>query len=80
MIILLLWRVILDMLVQTLSTFTAVGIPVHLISVLSDFLLVGIWVVGADLFGATLSVIVFWWVIKFFLGVIVWIWKLLPFT
>lgn len=62
------------------SGFEIVGLPFQFINVLSTILSYGIWIVGADVFGIFLATIVSWWVIKFTIGLVLWIWELLPLT
>lgn len=57
-----------------------VGLPYQVINVLSTILSYGIWVVGADIMGIFISTIVAWWVIKLSVGLVIWIWELLPLT
>lgn len=40
----------------------------------------GVWVVGADLMALILSSVFIWFTTKLTLGLILWIWDLLPFT
>lgn len=56
------------------------GLPYDLINTLSSILCYGTWVIGADLMAIIISSIVFWWTVKFAVGLIVWVWELLPLT
>ena len=62
------------------SLFQIVDLPVNFIDVLLDILCYGVWVVGADLIAIILSNVVFWLTLKYQIGLIVWLWRLLPFT
>lgn len=62
------------------SGMEIVGLPYQLISTLSTLTVYGTWVVGADILAIFISMVVGWWAIKFVVGLIVWIWELLPLT
>lgn len=55
-------------------------VPMDWLEPLTDILMYGIWIVGADTMACFATVIVGWWTTKFVLGVIVWVWELLPLT
>lgn len=63
-----------------LSGLEIVHLPYQFINVLSTILSYGIWIVGADVFGLFITSVVSWWVIKFTVGLVIWIWELLPLT
>lgn len=60
--------------------FEVVGLPLQLINTLQTILVYGIWVVGADIIAIFVGTIVAWWGIKFTVGLVIWIWELLPLT
>ena len=57
-----------------------VKLPTELINALQSILVYGVWVVGADLFALFVGTIVAWWIIKFTIGLVVFVWELLPLT
>lgn len=57
-----------------------VGLPFQVISVLQTILCYGVWIVGADIMAIFVSLIVGWWVVKFTVGLVIWLWELLPLT
>lgn len=56
------------------------GLPYDLINVLGSVLCYGTWIIGADLMALIVGAIVFWWGVKFAIGLVVWLWELLPLT
>lgn len=62
------------------STFEIVKLPLELIGVLSTILQYGVWVVGADVMALVFSSVFAWWGIKFTVGIVLWLWELLPLT
>lgn len=54
--------------------------PPALFGVLADITGFGVWVLGSDLILAFTAAVVFWIVLKMSLGVIIFIWRLLPLT
>lgn len=62
------------------GTFEAVQLPTQAIDVLSTLTVYGMWVVGVDILALFVGTIVFWWVTKFSVGLVVWIWERLPLT
>lgn len=62
------------------SAFEMVALPVNIASTVIDFMKVGAWVLGSDLLTACLTSIVMWLLFKFSAGLILFIYKLLPFT
>lgn len=75
---------LVDFLFQTLNGAFAVldfvGLPMDFINVLQSILCYGIWVVGADLMAIIVGSIVAWWGAKFIVGLLVFVWELIPFT
>lgn len=57
-----------------------VGLPFQTINALNTILVYGTWIVGADLMAIFATMIVTWWVIKLTVGLVIWIWELLPLT
>lgn len=57
-----------------------VKLPTDAINALHTIVVYGIWVVGADILALFVASIVFWWVTKFSVGLVVWIWERLPMT
>jgi len=65
---------------QAISALSFVTIPVDFITVLATITKYGAWIVGSDLLMLFFAFITAWYVVKFGLGVLEWIWKLLPLT
>lgn len=80
------------MIVETLLGFAAtliqglfsglqiLTLPLDFMTVLLDILCYGVWVIGADLVGIVFANIVFWLGLKFSIGLVIFIWRLLPLT
>ena len=80
------------MIVETLLHFAAttiqnlfsglqfVTLPLDFLTVLLDIMCYGIWVIGADMAGIVLANIVFWMATRFTIGLVIFIWRLLPLT
>lgn len=62
------------------SGMEIIGLPLQLINTLQTILVYGIWVVGADIMAIFVAMVVGWWSIKFTVGLVVWLWELLPLT
>lgn len=62
------------------SAFEFVGLPLDLLNVFSQFLQLGIWVVGSDIITIFVASVVFWWTTQLTIGLALWLWKLLPLT
>lgn len=63
-----------------LSGFEMVGLPLQYINTLNTILVYGNWVVGVDIMALFVGTVVFWWAIKLAVGLIIWLWELLPLT
>lgn len=63
-----------------MSGFEFVGLPMQYINSLQTILVYGIWVVGLDIMSLFAVTIVGWWSIKLTVGLLVWLWELLPLT
>lgn len=63
-----------------LSGFEIIGLPLQYINTLNTILVYGVWIVGIDIMALFVSTVVFWWSIKLIVGLIVWLWELLPLT
>lgn len=63
-----------------LSGFEIVGLPLQYINTLNTILVYGVWIVGVDIMAIFVSTVVFWWAVKLAVGLIVWLWELLPLT
>lgn len=61
-----------------LSGFEIIGLPFQYINTLNTILVYGVWIVGVDIMALFVSTIVFWWTLKLIVGLIVWLWELLP--
>lgn len=62
------------------SGLQLVSLPTDILTALLDFLCYGTWVVGADLMGIFIASVVAWMGIKFSVGLVLFIWRLLPLT
>lgn len=62
------------------SGLEVIHLPMQLINTLQTITVYGIWIVGADILGYFVTMIVGWWAIKFIVGLVVWLWELLPLT
>lgn len=62
------------------SGLEIVGLPYQAINALTTIMSYGIWIVGADIMVLFSSMIVGWWAVKLAVGLVVWIWELLPLT
>lgn len=62
------------------SGFEMIALPVNIASTLINFMKVGAWVLGPDLLMTCLASIVMWLLFKSSVGLIVYIYKLLPLT
>lgn len=62
------------------SAFEFISLPLDLISVLYTILCYGTWVVGADVLLLVSGSVMFWLLFKSGVGLILWLWKLLPLT
>lgn len=63
-----------------LSGLEIIGLPLQYINTLETILVYGIWIVGADIMALFTAMIVGWWGIKFVVGLVLWIWELIPLT
>ena len=62
------------------SGLELVGLPLSAINALGSILSYGVWIVGADIMATFVAMVVGWWSIKLVVGLIVWVWELLPLT
>lgn len=65
---------------QAFAGLEIIGLPYQVINTLQTILVYGTWIVGADILAIFVSTIVSWWTIKFVVGLVVFIWELLPLT
>lgn len=70
----------LRLLVGVFDTITLVPLPVALLDVLYDILVYGTWVVGADYMAIFIASVVGWAMVRFTVGLVVFLWELLPLT
>ena len=57
-----------------------IGLPLQYINTLQTILVYGVWVVGADIMALFVTMVVGWWTVKLAVGLVVWLWELLPLT
>ena len=70
----------LSILRLALSGFEIIGLPFQVIDTLQTIMVYGIWIVGLDIMAIFVTTIISWWSIKLLVGVIIWLWELLPLT
>ena len=75
---------VVDLFFSVLSTafagFEIIGLPYQFINTLATILTYGTWIVGADIMALFVGNIVGWWIIKFTIGLVLFLWELLPLT
>lgn len=69
-----------NLILGVLSGVEMVGVPYSVVNGLSNITACGIWVCGADVISVFVATVVGWWLIKFAVGLVVWVWELLPLT
>lgn len=69
----------LELIVSVFSVFEAVEVPTKLVEALYSILCYGTWVVGTDLLSIVFASITFWLSFKASVGLVIWIYKLIPF-
>lgn len=69
-----------DLLISACSVFEFINLPIDAINVLTTLLAYGVWVVGSDILLLFSGSVLLWFGVKSSLGLLVWLWKLLPFT
>lgn len=69
-----------ELLVNALTGFNLVTLPVNLVQALGAFCSYGSYVVGADLLLVFCSCVLGWSGLKAILGIFLFVWRLLPFT
>ena len=57
-----------------------VGLPLQYINTIQTIIVYGTWIVGADIIAIFVAMIATWWTTKFVIGLVIWVWELLPFT
>lgn len=62
------------------SAVEFIGLPLDLIGTLTSILAYGNWVIGVDILAYFVASVIFWWVFKMSIGLIVWVWDRLPLT
>jgi len=72
--------IICDLLVGGFHGAAFVSIPHEAIFVLATFTGYGNYIVGSDLLLVFCGVIAFWMTIKLFVGLVLFVWRLIPFT
>lgn len=73
-------NILCGLIVGVLQGFNMVTLPVNLIQALGAFCSYGAYIVGADLLLIFASCVLMWMTIKSVLGIILFIWRLLPLT
>lgn len=57
-----------------------INLPLEFVSVLTNILAYGVWIVGLDIMALFVSSVLLWWGVHLSIGLAVWVWKLLPLT
>lgn len=69
-----------SLLTHLLNGFDILSLPSNFITLISNVVVYGTWVIGADLLGIIISTAVWWWTLKLVIGIVLFIWRLLPLT
>lgn len=69
-----------SLLTHLLNGFDVLSLPSNFITLISNVVVYGTWVIGADLLGIIISTAVWWWTLKLVIGIVLFIWRLLPLT
>lgn len=69
-----------DLMTAVFYGLEVIHLPEQFIKTLSTITAYGTWIVGLDILTLFVTMIVTWWTIKFAVGVVVFIWELLPLT
>lgn len=72
--------VFIDIMTWAFTQISLVPLPLAMMDVLFDILCYGTWVIGADFMAIFLSVVTGWFLARFTVGLIVFLWELLPLT
>lgn len=70
----------INLMLGVCDTISLVPLPVAMMDVLFDILCYGTWIIGADFMAIFLTAIVGWFVVRFTLGIVIFLWELLPLT
>lgn len=62
------------------DAISLVPLPVALMDVLFDIFCYGTWVVGADFMASFITAVAGWYYVRWSIGILVFLWDLLPFT
>ena len=73
-------NILCELIVGALEGFNLVTLPVNLIQALGAFCSYGAYIVGADLLLVFCSCVLMWMSIKAVVGLVLFIWRLLPLT
>ena len=69
-----------NFIVGLFSAFQIINLPLDLISTLYTILCYGVWVVGTDVLLLVFTSVMGWLTFKASVGLIIWLYKLLPLT
>lgn len=69
-----------NLIVGLFSVFEIINLPIDIISTLYTITSYGVWVVGADVLLLFTSTVMGWLVFKSTVGLVIWLYKLLPLT
>lgn len=69
-----------DLIFIAFQGLEVVHLPYQIINALATITAYGTWIIGFDLMSIFISMVVGWWIIKFTVGLIIFIWELIPFT
>lgn len=73
-------NVLCELLAAMMKGYNFVSLPLDAIAVLGEFCQYGAYIVGADLMLIFCSSVVFWMTVKGSVGLLLFLWRLLPFT
>lgn len=80
MIVMFFVSIIQGLIISTLSGLSSVALPFQLVGALGSITGYGAYIVGGDLLLIFASVVAFWLTVKLLIGIILFIWRLLPLT
>ena len=69
-----------NVILSLFSLFDILSLPSNFISLISNVLVYGIWVVGNDLLSIVIACVVYWFSLRATIGLALFIWRLLPLT
>ena len=74
------WYMLFSNAFQAVAALAAVNLTTDTLHVIGEFCGIASWIVGADLLYLIGGCIVFWFTVKITVGILLFVWRLLPFT